>query len=124
MQVYERYKEGNLLQSVDPFLLTNKKGDELESEAVRFLKIGLLCVQEITRLRPSMSLAVKMLTKKDIDIEEKEIAKPGRISSFMDLKVGRNKNSFTNSLFSGESPSTTTTTTSTSSPQPPPRHRY
>lgn len=116
MQVYEIFKDGNLLQAVDPFLLNSNEGDELEG--VRFLKIGLLCVQEITRLRPTMSSAVKMLTNKDIDIEEKEIVKPGRIASFMDLKV-RNRNSY-NSFFSGESPTTTTTSTTTSSPQPPP----
>lgn len=115
MQVYEIFKDGNLLLAVDPFLLNNNEGDELEG--VRFLKIGLLCVQEITRLRPTMSSAFKMLTNKDIDIEEKEIVKPGRIASFMDLKV-RNRNS-SNSFFSGESPTTTTSST-TSSPQPPP----
>lgn len=115
-KVYERYKEENLLLVVDPLLIN--KGDFPVEEAVRFLKIGLLCVQEITRLRPSMSSAVKMLINNDIDIGEKEIVKPGRIASLMDLKVGRNKNS-SYSLFSGESG----TTTSTSSPQlPPVRH--
>ncbi|XP_075488460.1 cold-responsive protein kinase 1-like isoform X2 [Primulina tabacum] len=53
--------------------------------ACRFLKIGLLCMQDATKLRPLMSTVVRMLIgeKKVRD----KITKPGLISDFMDLKV-------------------------------------
>ena len=56
-------------------------------EACKFLKVGLLCTQEVPKLRPSMSSVVEMLTGK-MDVDDREITEPGLISDFMDLKVG------------------------------------
>ena len=43
----------------------------VKNEILRVLHIGLLCTQEIPSLRPSMSKALKMLTKKEehLDLE-------------------------------------------------------
>lgn len=59
-----------------------------EEEAVRFIKVGLLCVQETARLRPEMSTALKMLTN-DIDIGRVEISHPGLVADLMDIKLGQ-----------------------------------
>ncbi|KAK9291117.1 hypothetical protein L1049_009304 [Liquidambar formosana] len=105
-EAWEMYKSNNnLLQLVDPAL----KGDFPEEEAVGFLKIGLLCVQEITRLRPRMSRAVKMLTN-EIDTKDLDVSQPGLVADVMNIKVGERQSS--KSLFSKGS-----TSVSTRSPQ-------
>lgn len=71
------------------------KGDYSQEEAIRFLKVGLLCVQQITKLRPEMSMVIKMLTD-EIDTENVEISWPGLVADLMDIKI-RHKHS---SLFS------------------------
>ncbi|KAF8397673.1 hypothetical protein HHK36_016594 [Tetracentron sinense] len=86
-KVWEMYKTNKLLQLVDPTV----KGDFPEEEAVRFLKVGLLCVQEIGGLRPQMSRAIKMMCD-EVDIEDVKIQKPGLITDFMGVKIG-NRNS-------------------------------
>lgn len=40
-------------------------GNNIKDEILRAVHIGLLCAQEIPSLRPSMSKALQMLTKKD-----------------------------------------------------------
>ncbi|XP_073027115.1 cold-responsive protein kinase 1-like isoform X1 [Primulina eburnea] len=77
-QLYERNK---LVTLVD----TSLNGDFDAEQACRFLKIGLLCTQDATKLRPLMSTVVRMLIgeKRVLD----KITKPGLISDFMDLKV-------------------------------------
>lgn len=62
------------------------KGEFSEEEALRFLKIGLLCVQEITRLRPAMSAALKMLNN-EIDTRDVEISQPGLLADLMEVKI-------------------------------------
>ncbi|KAJ4815992.1 Leucine-rich repeat transmembrane protein kinase [Rhynchospora pubera] len=76
------YEQENLEKIIDAFL-----GDDLDvEEATRFLKVALLCTQDATRLRPSMSTVLKLLTgKKSMGTEK--ITKPAVISDFMDLKV-------------------------------------
>ncbi|KAJ4754828.1 Leucine-rich repeat transmembrane protein kinase [Rhynchospora pubera] len=80
------YEQENLEKIIDAFL-----GDDLDvEEATRFLKVALLCTQDATRLRPSMSTVLKLLTgKKSMGTEK--ITKPAVISDFMDLKVKSTK---------------------------------
>ncbi|XP_072954725.1 cold-responsive protein kinase 1-like isoform X1 [Typha angustifolia] len=77
-----QYNLGKLAKIVDSSL-----DHDLDiEEACRFLKIGLLCTQEATKLRPPMSTVIKMLTgEKNIDSEE--ISRPAVINDFMDLKI-------------------------------------
>ncbi|CAL5060123.1 unnamed protein product [Urochloa decumbens] len=76
------YEQGDLEKIVDSSL-----GDDLDvAQACRFLKIGLLCTQDVTRHRPDMSKVITMLTGEK-DIESEKISKPAIISDFMDLKV-------------------------------------
>lgn len=82
------YNANNLLQLVD----AEMGGDFSAEEAVRFLKVGLLCVQETSKLRPPMSKAIKML-KYEIEIEHLQIAQPGFVADLMDVKVGHTHSS-------------------------------
>lgn len=82
LQAWELHNAKNLVELVDSVL----NGDFPEKEAVRFLKVGLLCVQETTSLRPAMSTAIKML-KNEIDTENIEISRPGRVADLMDVKI-------------------------------------
>ncbi|XP_012698675.1 cold-responsive protein kinase 1 isoform X2 [Setaria italica] len=76
------YEQGNLEKIIDSSL-----GDDLDvTQACRFLKIGLLCTQDVTRHRPDMSKVITMLTGEK-DVESEKISKPAIISDFMDLKV-------------------------------------
>ncbi|XP_078175883.1 cold-responsive protein kinase 1-like [Carex rostrata] len=80
------YEQGNLEKIVDAFL-----GDDLDiQEATRFLKVALLCTQDATKLRPSMSTVIKLLTGEK-SIASEKITKPAVISDFMDLKVKSTK---------------------------------
>ncbi|XVE96716.1 hypothetical protein REPUB_Repub02eG0247000 [Reevesia pubescens] len=83
-KAWEIYRANRILQLVDPVLGMNYP----EEEAVRFIKVGLLCVQETTRLRPGMSTALKMLTN-DIDIEGVQISQPGLVTDLMNIKLGQ-----------------------------------
>ncbi|KAG8376546.1 hypothetical protein BUALT_Bualt09G0074700 [Buddleja alternifolia] len=87
-KAWELYSANNLLELMDSVLV----GDFSREEAVRFLKIGLLCVQETTKLRPKMSTAVKMLTN-EIDTEDVEITQPGLVSDLMQVKIRRKHSS-------------------------------
>ncbi|XP_073156707.1 putative serine/threonine-protein kinase [Henckelia pumila] len=81
-KAWELYNAKNLVELVDSVL----NRDFPETEAVQFLKVGLLCVQETTRHRPAMSTAIKML-KNEIDAEIVAISRPGRIADLMDVKI-------------------------------------
>lgn len=73
------------------------KRDFSEEEALRFLKVGLLCVQEVTRRRPAMSAALKMLSN-EMDIENVEVSQPGLVADLMEVKIRRKQSSnFTSS---------------------------
>ncbi|KAL8480662.1 hypothetical protein ACS0TY_027270 [Phlomoides rotata] len=99
-KAWELYNAEKLLELVDSEL----KGEFSSEEAVRFLKIGLLCVQEITRRRPAMSTALKML-KNEIDAQDVEISQPGLVSDLMEVKI-RIKHS---SNFTSSSPASSST---------------
>ncbi|WCJ19345.1 hypothetical protein M5689_001640 [Euphorbia peplus] len=84
MQAWEMYKSKKLVDMVDPVL--NLKGKVNEEEAVTFLKVALLCVQEKIGSRPKLSKALKMMTN-EINISNVEITKPAIITDFMNVKT-------------------------------------
>ncbi|KAJ7972407.1 Serine/threonine protein kinase [Quillaja saponaria] len=96
-KAWEAYQTNSLLQMVDPIL----SKDFHEEEAIMFLKLGLLCVQETSSLRPRMSVAVEILTKTR-DIRDVPISKPGFIADFMKIKMAR-RHSLQESSSSGPS---------------------
>jgi serine/threonine protein kinase len=82
LQTWIYYEQGDLKKIIDSSL-----GDDLDvAQACRFLKIGLLCTQDVTRHRPDMSKVIAMLTG-EMDVVSEKISKPAIISDFMDLKV-------------------------------------
>ncbi|KAJ6993395.1 T-complex protein 1 subunit beta-like [Populus alba x Populus x berolinensis] len=105
---WEAYKGNSLLQIVDPVLHM----DFPEEEALRFLMVGLLCVQETVKLRPSMSTTVKMLTNEN-HIKDVQISQPGLLSDLMDIRL-RQKHSSQRTQTTFSRGSTTTSTHSTS----------
>lgn len=74
---WKMYEERQLDQLVDISLENNGS-----NEALKFLKIALLCTQGAPKLRPSMSEVVKLLTDKR-NVDEKTITKPGLQSEMM-----------------------------------------
>ncbi|KAM3340107.1 hypothetical protein P3S68_029977 [Capsicum galapagoense] len=85
-KAWEIYNTGRLLELVDPMLNGEFRGDE----AVRFLKIGLLCVQEIASLRPKMSAVIKMLSNANyMELEDINITQPGILADLGDVKIGQ-----------------------------------
>ncbi|KAF5737577.1 hypothetical protein HS088_TW13G00462 [Tripterygium wilfordii] len=92
---WEAYQASDLARLIDPMPGLNlSKGEE---EAVRFLMLGLLCVQETARLRPSMSTAVKMMTN-EIDIRDFKISQPGLVADLMKIKLGSKTSSSKSSI--------------------------
>ncbi|CAA2985199.1 serine threonine- kinase [Olea europaea subsp. europaea] len=87
-KAWESYSSNNLLELVDPVL----SGDFAKEEAIRFIKVGLLCVQETTKLRPRMSRAFEMLTT-EMETEEVEISRPGIVADMMELKIRQKQSS-------------------------------
>ncbi|CAN4117058.1 unnamed protein product [Withania somnifera] len=85
-KAWEMYNADQLLELVDPVL--DRKILNYE-EAIRFLKVGLLCVQENASLRPKMSMVIKMLSRDGaIIVEEMKISQPGIVADLMDVKIG------------------------------------
>lgn len=80
------YERGELEQLVDASL----NGDYDTDEALRYLKIGLTCTQDMPSLRPTMSTIVKMLTGEK-EVDDREITRPGLISEFMGIKSGKGR---------------------------------
>ena len=77
------YEEEKLIELVDPML----KGKFSEAEAVRFIKVGLLCVQQFRRLRPVMSMAIKMLSG-EVNLDDQvDITQPGVITDIRNVKL-------------------------------------
>lgn len=75
-------------------------GDFDAEEACRFLKVGLLCTQDNSKRRPSMSNVVKMLTG-EVKINDETIKKPILMSDFIDPQVQAPKNASSGSPTSG-----------------------
>ncbi|KAF3442838.1 hypothetical protein FNV43_RR16756 [Rhamnella rubrinervis] len=87
-KAWEAHSTNKHLQLVDPILEMNFP----DNEAIQFIKVGLLCVQETARLRPLMSMAIKMLAN-EIDIQDIEISQPGLVSDLMEIKMRGNHSS-------------------------------
>ncbi|KDP32521.1 hypothetical protein JCGZ_14724 [Jatropha curcas] len=77
-RVWELHEKGELATLIDPSL----HGDYDTEEACKYMKIGLLCTQDIPKLRPTMSTVVKMLTG-EIDVNDYKISKPGLLAEFI-----------------------------------------
>ncbi|KAK9920897.1 hypothetical protein M0R45_029435 [Rubus argutus] len=101
-KAWESYKADNLLQLVDPTLQMNFPKDE----ALRFLKIGLLCVQEMAKLRPRMTRAVEMLAG-EVDLKHYHISQPGLVSDFTSIKMGQHQSSDQSTFSRGSGASST-----------------
>jgi serine/threonine protein kinase len=73
--VWEKYKQGRLLEVVDPKL--NGSFDEIE--VIMVLKLGIICSNDVPTLRPCMRQVVRIL---DGEVElPNELRKPGGIDS-------------------------------------------
>lgn len=83
LQAWAAYKANDLLRLVDPMLNMNYPVEE----ATRFLKVGLLCVQETAKLRPRMSEVVDKLTNNNIDLKDVRIAKPGFVGDLRNIRI-------------------------------------
>ncbi|TYI07752.1 hypothetical protein ES332_A10G247500v1 [Gossypium tomentosum] len=92
-KAWEMYRSNKLVHMVDPVLNDMRFW---EQDVDRFLKVGLMCVQQKARLRPYMSTVVKMLCN-EIDIRNMQISDPGLITDIMDVKIG-NPRSFSSSF--------------------------
>ncbi|XP_049342657.1 putative serine/threonine-protein kinase [Solanum verrucosum] len=89
-KAWEMYNSGKLLELVDPML----NGEFCGDEAVRFLKIGLLCVQEIASLRPKMSAIFNMLNSANyMELDDINITQPGILADLGDVKIGQKQSS-------------------------------
>ncbi|KAK1552538.1 hypothetical protein Q3G72_018925 [Acer saccharum] len=87
-KAWEMYNCNKLVDLVDPML----NGNFSEDEAIRFLKVSLLCVQEKCSLRPTMSTAIKMMSG-EIGIDNVHISQPGLITDIMDVKICQRRSS-------------------------------
>ncbi|XP_037495053.1 putative serine/threonine-protein kinase [Jatropha curcas] len=100
-KAWEMFKNDKLVELVDPML--NLLEEEEEEEAVRFLKVALLCVQEKCGLRPNMSKAIKMM-RGEISMSHIEIDEPGLISNFMNVRIIAQKQQSSSSITATSSP--------------------
>ncbi|MED6150179.1 hypothetical protein PIB30_069893 [Stylosanthes scabra] len=111
-KAWKAYEEKDLIRMVDPTLNNMNVWAE---EVVRFLKVGLLCVQETTKLRPTMLGVVEMLTNDNVDMEDIRISKPGFVADLRNIRIKKQEgaiNSSKESSYSGAaSPSSIFTTT-------------
>ncbi|KAL6141972.1 hypothetical protein ACLB2K_060257 [Fragaria x ananassa] len=100
-KAWESYKADNLLQLVDPTLHMNFPKDE----ALRFLKVGLLCVQEMARLRPRMTRTVEMLAG-ETEMKDYQISQPGLVSDFTNIKMDQHQSGDQSTFSRGSAAST------------------
>ncbi|EOY13214.1 PREDICTED: putative serine/threonine-protein kinase isoform X3 [Theobroma cacao] len=89
-RAWEMYEQGQLVELVD----TSLNGDFNDEEAQRFLKIALLCTQDMPKLRPTMSEVVKMLMG-EAAVNDQNISRPGLLSEFMSLRGHKDKSDLT-----------------------------
>lgn len=75
---WKLYEKRELVQLVDTAL----EGDFNMDEACRYLKIGLLCTQDMPKSRPAMSTVLKLLTG-EMDLPKKKISKPAILCELM-----------------------------------------
>ncbi|KAK8589046.1 hypothetical protein V6N12_023453 [Hibiscus sabdariffa] len=79
-------ERGQLAELVD----MSMSGDHDDEEAQKFLKIGLICTQEVPKHRPSMSEVVKMLTGEN-PVDDQNISRPGLLPEFRSLRAHKEK---------------------------------
>lgn len=77
---WKLHEKGELMSLVDASL----DGEDHREEACLYMKIGLLCAQGLSRLRPSMSTVVKMLTGL-AEVNDSEISRPGSLTNFLNM---------------------------------------
>ncbi|CAD6342446.1 unnamed protein product [Miscanthus lutarioriparius] len=81
---WRSYEQGNLEEIIDINI-----GEDLDvEEACRFLKVGLLCTQDMIRRRPNMSNIVKMLTG-ETAVSVDKVTRAAMISDYHKLKPHR-----------------------------------
>jgi hypothetical protein len=86
LQTWSLFQCGELDKIIDPSV-----GEDLDiEEACQFLKVALLCTQDITKLRPTMTTVTRML-KGELDVDSKEISKPAVIQDLMQVKLNGEK---------------------------------
>ncbi|XP_027934460.1 putative serine/threonine-protein kinase [Vigna unguiculata] len=85
-KAWAAYQSNDLLKLVDPMLNKNFP----EEEAIKFLKVGLLCVQETAKLRPRMSEVVEKFTN-NVDMKDVKISKPGFVADLRNIRI-KNQN--------------------------------
>ncbi|XP_024029159.1 cold-responsive protein kinase 1 isoform X2 [Morus notabilis] len=91
------YERGGLAELVDSSL-----NDDLNlDEACKFIKIALLCTQDMPKIRPTMSTVVEMLSG-DKDVNDMTVSKPGLLSEFMGLKGGGDEKDKVNTKYSSD----------------------
>jgi hypothetical protein len=82
LQTWSLFQCCELEKIIDPSL-----DDDLNIEqACLFLKVGLLCTQDIMKLRPTMKTVISML-KGELDVDSKDINKPAVIQDLMQVKL-------------------------------------
>ncbi|XP_022749326.1 cold-responsive protein kinase 1-like [Durio zibethinus] len=108
-RVWDLYERGQLVELID----TSLNGEHNDEEAQKFLKIGLLCTQDMPKLRPSMSEVVKMLMGEEA-VDDRDISRPGLLSEFTSLRGQKDKHDMTSEGTSKEvnSPSSESISTS------------
>ncbi|XP_031132200.1 cysteine-rich receptor-like protein kinase 2 [Ipomoea triloba] len=88
------FQEGTAEELFDPNLMLHNYDDvSVKSEVLRVLQVGLLCIQEMPSLRPSMSKVLQMLVKK-----EEELPPPTN-PPFLDEKTMEFKNSWDSPMY-------------------------
>ncbi|XP_045831465.1 putative serine/threonine-protein kinase [Trifolium pratense] len=82
-KAWAAYEANDLLRIVDAVLNTNYSAEE----AIKFLKVGLLCVQETAKLRPRMSEVVEILTNNIDTMKDVHISKPGFVADLRNIRI-------------------------------------
>ncbi|KQK03241.1 putative serine/threonine-protein kinase [Brachypodium distachyon] len=77
-RVWETFETGKLGDIIDPALVFLPETKEKE-EAVRYMKVALLCTQAAPLRRPAMPQVVEMLERGDVRIRETEMTPPGYV---------------------------------------------
>jgi hypothetical protein len=66
-QAWKHFQSGTAEQLFDPNLeLYNSFNSDVKNEILRVFHIGLLCIQEVASLRPTMSKTLQMLTENEV----------------------------------------------------------
>ncbi|WOL02972.1 cysteine-rich receptor-like protein kinase 2 isoform X2 [Canna indica] len=71
-EVWKHFQSGSVEQLIDPNITLDdcEDGDAVKEEIMRVFHVGLLCVQELPSLRPSISRALKMILDKGKQLPE------------------------------------------------------